>query len=93
MAYQFEWDPKKAARNAEKHGISFAEAATIFDDPAFIAVIDDEHSIGEERYISIGLSNRGRLLMVAHTDRENRVRIISARLATKKEEIFYAESE
>jgi len=90
---QFEWDPNKAARNIEKHQVSFEEAATVFDDPMFITVIDEEHSVDEERYITIGLSKCGRWLMVAHTDREGRIRIISARKATKKEEQFYAEAE
>lgn len=90
---QFEWDPNKAARNIEKHRVSFDEAATVFDDPMFITVIDEEHSIDEERYITIGLSKYGRLLLVAHTEREERIRIISARKATRKEEQFYAEAE
>lgn len=90
---QFEWDPNKAARNIEKHQVSFDEAATVFDDPMFITFIDEEHSIDEERYITIGLSKYGRLLLVAHTEREERIRIISARKATKKEEQFYAEAE
>lgn len=93
MSYQFEWNRQKAVKNVENHGVSFEEAVTVFDDLDFIAVVDDEHSIGEERYITIGLSNRGRLLMVAHTDREDQIRIISARQATIKEEIFYAESQ
>ena len=83
----------KAAINAKKHRVSFEEAKTVFDDPMFITFIDEEHFIDEERYITIGLSNRGRLLMVAHTDRQDQIRIISARKATKKEERFYAEAE
>jgi uncharacterized DUF497 family protein len=66
---------------------------SIFDDPVFITVVDEEHSTDEERYVSIGSSENGRLLMVAHTDRDERIRIISARKATKKEEQFYADSE
>lgn len=93
MTLQFEWDPNKAARNVEKHQVSFDEAATVFDDLMFITVIDDEHSAVEERYITIGLSNHGRLLVVAHTDHEGWIRIISARKATKREERFYAEAE
>jgi uncharacterized DUF497 family protein len=88
----FEWDTDKATRNVEKHHVPFEEAATVFDDPIFITFVDDEHSINEERYITIGMSSRGRLLMVAHADRGNRTRIISARSATKKEEQFYAET-
>ncbi|MCC7352322.1 MAG: BrnT family toxin [Anaerolineae bacterium] len=93
MEAQFEWDADKAARNTEKHRVSFDEAATVFNDPMFITFIDEEHSTDEERYITIGLSKPGRLLIVAHTDREGRIRIISARKATKKEERFYAEAE
>ena len=89
----FEWDPNKASKNVEKHQVSFEEAATVFDDLMFITVIDDEHSFDEERYITIGLSNEGRLLMVAHTDRKSRIRIISARKATAKEEQFYVEAQ
>ena len=89
----FEWDSDKATRNAKKHRVSFEEASTVFDDPMFITFIDEEHSVDEERYITIGLSNRGQLLIVAHTNRQGRIRIISARKATKKEERFYAEAE
>ncbi len=71
----------------------FDESMSVFDDPMLITVIDDEHSIDEERYITIGFSKHGRLLMVAHTDREGRIRIISSRKATQKEEGFYADSE
>ena len=92
VGLRFEWDPGKAARNIKRHGISFDEAATIFDDPMFTTVIDQEHSSDEERYITIGLSSGGRLLIIAHTDREGQVRIISVRKATKKEERFYAEA-
>jgi len=88
----FEWDQNKNAKNIKKHGISFDEAATIFDDPMFITVIDEEHSIDEERYITIGLSTYGKLLLVAHTDRQGKIRLISARKATKKDENFYAQS-
>ena len=77
----------------ERHRVSFEKAATIFDDPMFITFVDEEHSQDEERYISLGLSRHGRLVMLAHTDREGRIRIISARLATKKEEQFYAKAE
>jgi len=89
---RFEWDTMKAAGNIERHQVSFEEAATVFDDPMFIMFVDEEHSLDEERYITIGLSERGRLLMLAHAEREGRVRIISARKATKKEEQFYAEA-
>lgn len=65
----------------------------MFDDPMFITFVDEEHSVDEERYITIGLSSHGRLLMLAHTNREGQIRIISARKATKKEEQYYAEVE
>ena len=90
---QFEWDANKAAKNLDKHRVDFAEAATVFDDPMFITVVDDEHSADEERYITLGLSAQGQLLLVAHTERASRIRIISARRATRKEELFYAEAE
>ena len=86
----FEWDSQKAKKNLVKHKVSFEEASTVFHDPLFITVVDDEHSLDEERYITLGLSNRGRLVMVAHTDRTEMIRIISARPATKQEEEFYA---
>jgi uncharacterized DUF497 family protein len=89
---KFEWDPEKAKTNFQKHDVSFEEASTIFDDPQFITFLDDEHSIGEERYITIGLSGKNHLLMVAHTERGNRIRIISARKAVKHEEKFYNEA-
>jgi uncharacterized DUF497 family protein len=90
---EFEWDPHKALSNMDKHGVSFEEAATVFYDPLFIMVVDEEHSVDEERFITIGQSSQGRLLMLAHTDRGGRIRIISARKATRKEEQFYAEAE
>jgi uncharacterized DUF497 family protein len=93
VGLQFEWNPNKAARNFKKHKVSFDEATTVFDDPMFVTVIDDEHSDDEERYITIGLSKQARLLVVAHTDRTGQVRIISVRKATRKEELFYAEAE
>ncbi len=92
MKRHFEWDDEKARTNLQKHGIGFDEARTIFDDPLFITALDDEHSIDEERYITIGLSSKQRILMVAHTERNKNIRIISARKATKNEEKFYAEA-
>jgi uncharacterized DUF497 family protein len=91
--FLFEWAPDKAVKNFEKHGVSFEEAATVFRDPIFITLIDEEHSTDEQRYITIGLSYRGRLLMLAHTEDEGKIRIISSRKATKKEEQYYAETE
>jgi hypothetical protein len=89
----FEWDPDKAERNLIKHGVSFEEAGTVFDDPLFITFLDKEHSVDEERYITLGLSATGTLLLIAHTDRGNAIRLISARKATKNERRFYEESE
>jgi len=86
---EFEWNPDKAALNLEKHGVSFQEAATVFNDPLSMTFPDPDHSIGESRYVIIGLSRFGQLLVVAHTDRETKVRIISARKATRQERRFY----
>lgn len=93
MKPKFEWDPEKAQKNLKKHEVSFDEASSVFDDPLFITLLDDDHSDEEERYITIGISNKTRLLLVAHTERDNRIRIISARKATKNEENFYKETE
>ena len=87
----FEWDPHKAESNLQKHGISFAEAGTVFGDDLAITVPDPDHSDEEYRHITIGWSNRHRLLMVSHTDRGNRIRIISARELTKAEQKEYEE--
>lgn len=92
MDAKFEWHKKKAEQNLQKHGISFDEAKTVFSDELFITVVDEEHSDDEERFITIGFSNVGKLLMVAHTDRKGRIRIISARKATKNEEDFYSKT-
>ena len=86
---EFEWNPDKAALNLEKHGVSFQEAATVFNDPLSMTFPDPDHSIGESRYVIIGLSRFGQLLVVAHTARETKVRIISARKATRPERRFY----
>ncbi|MEA3396079.1 MAG: BrnT family toxin [Chloroflexota bacterium] len=91
MNLEFEWDPLKAKINLQKHQVSFEEAFTIFDDPLFITFLDEEHSIDEERYITIGLSQRQRLLLVAHTNHQGHIRIISARKATRNEQRFYEE--
>jgi uncharacterized protein len=81
----FEWDLKKAKQNVKKHGISFEEAATIFYDPLSATFYDPDHSEGEDRYITIGYSSQSILLVVSHTERENSIRIISARLASVQE--------
>ncbi len=75
-----------------KHDVSFDEAASVIDDHLFITLLDEEHSSDEERYITIGLSNMNRLSLVAHTERNDRIRVISARKATKNEEKFYQEA-
>jgi uncharacterized DUF497 family protein len=86
---EFEWNPDKADINLRKHNISFHEATTIFDDSLSVTFPDPDHSIGEERYVIIGMSELGKLLIVSHTDRENRNRIISARTANRQEKRFY----
>jgi uncharacterized DUF497 family protein len=87
----FEWDPNKAESNLRKHGVSFQEAATVFGDDLGITVYDPDHSEEEDRYITIGWLNRRRLLVVSHTDREDRIRIISARELTQSERKDYEE--
>lgn len=82
---RFEWDREKAKRNLRKHRVSFEEAATVFYDPLSATFDDPEHSIDERRFITVGYSSRGRLLVVSHTERGEVLRIISARLATARE--------
>jgi uncharacterized DUF497 family protein len=94
--YHFEWDPKKAQSNRERHGISFDEAATIFLDPLAITIYDPDHSETEERWITMGISKKGRLLIVCHTfHRQNAessiIRVISSRKANKIETQEYGE--
>lgn len=86
---RFEWDPEKALTNLEKHGVSFEEAATAFGDPLSATIGDPDHSQEEDRYILLGETYQGRLVVVVHTDREETVRIISARLATRRERKSY----
>ena len=88
---KFEWNPQKAAMNQEKHGVDFPEASTVFRDPLSITYADPDHSFGEERYIIIGYSHRNRLLIVSHTDKQDRVRVISAREVTRRERRLYEE--
>ena len=88
---EFEWNPDKATLNIEKHGVSFQEATTVFNDPLSVTFPDSQHSLGESRYVIIGISRYGQLLIVAHTDRGEKVRIISARKATRQEQRFYEE--
>ena len=82
---RFEWDPEKATRNLKKHEVSFEEAVTVFYDPLSATFDDTDHSVGEYRYITIGLSSRNRLLVVAHAERGESLRIINARPATAHE--------
>jgi uncharacterized protein len=88
----FEWDNRKSAANLRKHGVSFSEAGTVFGDELSITIPDPDHSDQEERFITIGWSNLHRLLMVAHADRGENIRIISARELTKAERKEYEEA-
>ena len=87
---RFEWDPRKAAANLAKHGVSFEEAATVFGDPLAITIPDPLHSVGESRFVTIGRSSKALLIVLVHTDRDV-VRIISARRATPRERRTYGE--
>jgi uncharacterized DUF497 family protein len=88
---KIEWDPKKAKLNLRKHRVSFEEATTALSDPMAATGADPDHSITEERYVTFGVSERGRLLVVAHTDEEETIRIINARIASKGERELYEE--
>lgn len=86
---KFQWNPNKAVSNVEKHGVSFEEAVTVFGDPLAVTIPDPDHSLGEFRLLTIGLSRSQRLLVVSHTEREGEVRLISTRLATRQERRSY----
>jgi uncharacterized DUF497 family protein len=88
---KFEWDPRKAGLNSAKHGVSFEEATTVFRDPLSASAPDPDHSVGERRFVTFGLSSKGRLPVASHTERGETIRIISARRATKQERIIYEE--
>ena len=88
---RFDWDPNKAEANRQKHDVSFDEAATVFLDPYAVSGHDPDHSIGEERYITFGYSQLGRLIAVCHTYRPGTMRIINARLVTRGERKIYEE--
>ena len=88
---EFEWDSTKAAMNLRKHKVSFGEASTVLSGPLSITVPDPDHSQEEDRYITVGWSYRQRLLVVAHTERGDRIRIISARALTRAEREAYEE--
>jgi uncharacterized DUF497 family protein len=85
------WDRKKAFANRRKHGIEFHEAATVMTDPLATTFPDPDHSQGEQRFLTIGMSSRGRLLVVSHTEGRESIRIISARRVTLIERRFYEE--
>jgi uncharacterized protein len=89
---QFAWDKKKATTNLARHGVSFEEAATVFGDPLSDTFDDPDHSAEERRFVIIGTSENGRMLVVAHTDEGEVVRLISAREPTRGEREFYEES-
>lgn len=89
---KFEWDEFKATSNFRKHGVSFEEAKTVFDNPLAVIFADEEHSIDEQREIIIGHSGENRLLLVSFTERLNAIRIISARLATRREREDYEQN-
>lgn len=91
MELSFEWDPAKAEANARKHDVTFKEAATAYGDPLSVTIPDPEHSAREVRFMLLGRSSAGRLLVVAHTERGERIRIVSARLATRRERRDYEE--
>jgi uncharacterized protein len=86
---KFEWDKRKAISNIKKHGVPFEEASTVFGDPLSLTIKDPKHSNKEDRYVTIGLSAKFRIIVVIHTDRGDNIRIISARLATKGEQNNY----
>jgi hypothetical protein len=87
VVVEFEWDPDKAASNIEKHGVRFAEAASVLEDNSALSMVDDNPS--EERFVAIGMGSLGRILVVIYAVRGTRVRIISARKATRRERLQY----
>ena len=91
MAFTFEWDPRKAAANERKHRVTFDEAATAFADPLGIVLDDPRHSVDEVRVVLLGLSSSSGLLAVMFTERGDRIRLISARKATRREHHHYEE--
>ena len=88
----FEWDPDKAALNQRKHRVSFQEAVTVFGDPLAITYQDPDHSISEQRFITVGMSRSEQVLIIAHLDRDENIRIISARKTTPGERKHYEEN-
>ena len=92
MSLAFEWDEKKSTQNLKKHGVSFEEASTVFGDPLSQTIHDPLHSEEEDRFVTLGESQRRRLLVVVFTDRDDRIRIISARAASRAERKDYEET-
>lgn len=88
---RFEWDKRKAAANQRKHRVSFEEASTVFSDDFALTGADPDHSVGESRWLTFGVSDRGRLLVVCHSDEGDIIRVISARPATRAERNLYEE--
>ena len=88
---RFDWDPRKAAANLRKHSVSFEEASTVFADDYSLTGADPDHSVGEERFITFGMSQNGRLLVVSHTEQGDTIRIFSARRAMRSERKLYEE--
>jgi uncharacterized protein len=91
MELSFDWDERKAAENYRKHKVSFEEAVTVFSDPFSVIINDPDHSRGEQRYVDIGASEEGHILVVSYADRGGRIRLISCRKATRKERRQYEE--
>ncbi len=89
---EFEWDENKATNNLSKHGVAFDEARTVFDDSLYVDFYDPDHSEYEQRYLIIGQSEKGHLLIVSYTERRNSIRLISAREVTKRERKSYEEN-
>ncbi|MEK6289315.1 MAG: BrnT family toxin [Acidobacteriota bacterium] len=89
---EFEWDPVKAAANSSQHGVSFDEAMTVFEDALYVDFYDPDHSQLEHRYIIVGESDKGRLLMVSYTEADDTIRIISSREVTSEERKEYEEN-
>ncbi|MEZ4869670.1 MAG: BrnT family toxin [Caldilineaceae bacterium] len=92
MNVQFDWDTDKAQSNYRKHGILFEEGVTVFEDPLSITIADPDHSDNEECLIDIGMSNRGRILVVVYTERRAHIRVISCRPATRAERRIYEQA-
>ena len=93
MALTFEWDEEKSKGNLRKHGVSFDEAKTVFNDPFAMTISDPEHSSQEDRYIDLGMSSQERMLMVWYTERGRNIRIIGSRTATRKQRREYEENQ